>query len=83
MDSALQTRRDNSNVRYFFIYNIFVQFVGLVFQQTIATMGTNCAPVIMHLFSLMKKTSFKNSQDYKSLKTSFCYIDDVLSRFRD
>ena len=51
MDSALQTRRDNSNVRYFFIYNIFVQFVGLVFQQTISIpMGTKCAPLLPDLF---------------------------------
>lgn len=35
----------------FFIDNIFVQFGGLVFQQTIGIpMGTNCAPLLADLF---------------------------------
>jgi hypothetical protein len=35
----------------FFIYNIFVQFVGLVFQQTIGIpMSTKCAPLLPDLF---------------------------------
>ena len=71
----------------FLIDNIFVEFVGRIFQQTIGIpMGTNCAPLLADLFlhsyevdfiqGLLKKKEKKLAQ---SFNYSFCYIDDVLS----
>ena len=43
----------------FFIYNIFVQFVGLVFQQTIGIpMGTNVLRYSLICFYTLKKQSY-------------------------
>ena len=71
----------------FLIDNIFVEFGGLAFQQTIGIpMGTNCAPLLADLFlysyeaefiqGLMQKKQKKLAQ---SFNFSFRYIDDVLS----
>ena len=71
----------------FLIDNIFVEFGGLVFQQTIGIpMGTNCAPLLADLFlysyeaefiqGLMQKKQKKLAQ---SFNFSFRYIDDVSS----
>ena len=69
------------------IDNIFVIFGGLVFQQTVGIpMGTNCAPLLAHLFlysyqadliqGLLKKNEKKLA---RSFNFTFRYIDDVLS----
>ena len=43
----------------FFIDNIFVQFSGLVFQQTISiAMGTNCVPLLADLFLHANEADF-------------------------
>jgi hypothetical protein len=43
----------------FFIDNIFVEFGGRVFQQTIdIPMGTNCAVLLAHLFIHAYETAF-------------------------
>lgn len=71
----------------FLIDNIFVQFGGRVFQQTIGIpMGTNCAPLLADLFlhsyeadflqSLLDKKDLRLAQ---SFNFTFRYIDDVLS----
>ena len=78
----------------FLIDNIFVQFGGRVFQQTIGIqMGTNCAPLLGDLFLYSYESDFldgllkqKQKQLAHSFNFSFRYIDDVLSlnnsRFR-
>ena len=71
----------------FFIDNIFVQFGGLVFQQTIGIpMGTNCAPLLADLFLHSYEAEFierllksNNKKLTVSFNLSFRYIDDVLS----
>ena len=74
--------------------NMFVEFGGLVFQQTIGIpMGTNCAPLLADLFlysyeaefipGLLQKGEMNLAQ---SFNLTFRYIDDVLSlnnRFSD
>jgi hypothetical protein len=43
----------------FFIDNIFVQFSGLVFQQTISIpLGTNCVPLLADLFLHANEADF-------------------------
>ena len=69
------------------IDNIFVQFGGRVFQQTIGIpMGTNCAPLLADLFLYSRESEFldehlkqKRKQLAQSFNFSFRYIDDVLS----
>ena len=68
------------------IDNIFVQFGGLVFQQTIGIpMGTNCAPLLADLFLHSYEAEFierllkSNKKLAVSFNLSFRYIDDVLS----
>ena len=71
----------------FLIDNIFVQFGGRVFQQTIGIpMGTNCAPLLADLFLHSYEADFLQSlldkKDRKlalSFNLTFRYIDDVLS----
>ena len=74
----------------FLIDNIFVQFGGRVFQQTIGIpMGTNCAPLLVDLFLFLYESDFleellkllkqKQKQLAQSFNFSFRYIDDVLS----
>ena len=70
----------------FLIDNIFVIFVGRVFQQTVGIpIGTNCAPLLADLFlysyetdviqGLLKKNEKKIS---RSFNFTFRYIDGVL-----
>ena len=70
----------------FLIDNIFVEFGGLAFQQTIGIpMGTNCAPLLADLFlysyeaefiqGLVQKGEKKLAQ---SFNFTFRYIDDVI-----
>ena len=71
----------------FLIDNIFVQFGGRVFQQTIGIpMGTNCAPLLADLFLHSYEADFLQSlldkKDRRlalSFNLTFRYIDDVLS----
>lgn len=89
------TEENVINMLNFLIDNIFVEFGGRIFQQTIGIpMGTNCAPLLADLFlysyeaefiqGLMQKGEKKLAQ---SFNFTFRYIDDVLSlnnnRFSD
>lgn len=71
----------------FLIDNIFVQFGGKIFQQTIGIpMGTNCAPLLADLFLYSYETEFLQNlvrnnkiKEARSFNFSYRYIDDVLS----
>ena len=72
----------------FLIDNIFVEFGGRIFQQTVGIpMGTNCAPLLADLFLYSYEAEFiqnllkdkKNKRLAKSFNFTFRYIDDVLS----
>ena len=71
----------------FLIDNIFVDFGGRIFQQTIGIpMGTNCAPLLADLFLYSYEAEFIQNliKDGKRALASkfnltFRYIDDVLS----
>jgi hypothetical protein len=71
----------------FLIDNIFVMFLGRVFQQTVGIpMGTSCAPHLAELFlysyeaDFMQRLLNKNGKKLdRSFNFKFCYIDDVLS----
>ena len=81
------TEKDVVAMLEFLIDNIFVEFGGQVFQQTIGIpMGTNCAPLLADLFLYSYEARFiqgllqnKQKQIAKSFNFSFRYIDDVLS----
>ena len=81
------TEEDVIKMLEFLIDNIFVQFGGLVFQQTIGIpMGTNCAPLLADLFLHSYEAEFiegllrnKEKKLARSFNSSFRYIDDVLS----
>jgi hypothetical protein len=46
-------------VLQFFIDNVFVMFVGYVFQQTVdILMGTNCGPLLANLFHYSYEADF-------------------------
>ena len=72
----------------FLVHNIFVEFGGFIFQQTVGIpMGTNCAPLLADLFfhsyeaefihNLLKDKKKKHLE--KFFNFTFRYIDDVLS----
>ena len=71
----------------YLIDNIFVEFGGHVFQQSIGIpMGTNCAPLLADLFLYSYEAEFlqnlvknKKHREAKSFNFTFRYIDDVLS----
>jgi hypothetical protein len=71
----------------FFIDNIFAMFGGRVFQQTVGIpMGTNCAPLLTHLYLYSYEADFMQGLLKKNEKKlarffnfTFRYIDDVLS----
>ena len=71
----------------FLIDNIFVDFGGRIFQQTIGIpMGTNCAPLLADLFLYSYEAEFiqnlikeGNRTLAKMFNLTFRYIDDVLS----
>ena len=73
----------------YLIDNIFVEFGGRIFQQTIGIpMGTNCAPLLADLFLYSYEAEFVESllqAGKKHLAQQFNftyrYIDDVLSLF--
>ena len=85
--SSKYTEEDVYKMLEFLIDNIFVQYGGLVFQQTVGIpMGTNCAPLLADLFlhsyevdfiaDLIRKKEYRLA---RSFNLSFRYIDDVLS----
>ena len=71
----------------FLIDNIFVEFGGRVFQQTVGIpMGTNCAPLLADLFLYSYEAEFiqgllRNNKKKltRSFNFTFRYIDNVLS----
>ena len=70
----------------YLIDNIFVEFGGHVFQQSIGIpMGTNCAPLLADLFlysyeaEFLQKLGKKKHRGAKSFNFTFRYIDDLLS----
>ena len=71
----------------FLVDNIFVEFGGKIFQQTVGIpMGTNCAPLLADLFLCSYEAEFieglirtGNKNLAKSFNFTFRYIDDVMS----
>ena len=78
---------DIINMLNFLIDNIFVEYGGVIFQQTIGIpMGTNCAPLLADLFLYTYEAEFiqtlvksKKKKLAQSFNLTFRYIDDVLS----
>jgi len=81
------TEDDIVNIINFLIDNIFIEFGGRIFHQTLVIpMGTNCAPLLadlcLHSYEaefvqeLLRKGEKKLAQ---SFKYTFRYIDNVLS----
>ena len=55
----------------YLIDNIFVEFGGRIFQQTIdIPMGTNCAPLLADLFLYSYEAEFVQSLSKKARNTS-------------
>ena len=81
------TEEDIIKMLEFLVDNIFVFFVGKVFQQTIGIpMGTNCAPLLADIFLYSYESEFIQSllsAGKKRLASQFNftyrYIDDVFS----
>ena len=80
------TEDDIIKMLNFLIDNVFVQFGGRLFQQTVGIpMGTNCAPLLADLFLYSYESEFldglkkKDKKLARSFNFSFRYIDDVLS----
>jgi len=81
------TDDDIVNMINFLIDNIFIEFGGRIFHQTIGIpMGTNCAPLLADLFLHSYKDKFVHDllrKGEKTLAQSFNYkfrdMDDVLS----
>ena len=79
--------RDIVGMLEFLIDNIYVEFGGVLFQQTVGIpMGTNCAPLLADVFLYSYEAEFIQKllkRGDKKLASSFnftCrYIDDVLS----
>jgi len=75
------------NMLHFLMDNIFVQFGGRVFQQTIGIpMGTNCALLLSDLFLYSYEAEFiqgliseKKKKFARAFGFTFRYIDDILS----
>ena len=71
----------------FLIDNIYVEFGGDVYQQTVdIQMGTNCAPLVADLFLYSYESDFvqhlqksKLKKQKTSFNLTFHYIEDVLS----
>jgi len=71
------TEDDIINVINFLIDNIFIEFGGLFFQQTVGIlMGTNCAPLLADLFLHSYEAEFVQEllhNGEKKLPQSFNY----------
>ena len=71
----------------FLIYNIFVSFGGILFQQVVSIpMGTNCALLLADLFLysyesefLQKSVKDKKIHEIRAFNFTYRYIDDGLS----
>ena len=73
------TEEDIVNMLDFLIDNIFVEFGGRIFQQTIGIpMGTNCAPLLADLFLYSYEAEFINGLMQPSLLIS---ASDILMIF--
>ena len=71
----------------FLIDNIYVEFGGHVYQQTVGiTMGTNCGPLVAYLicsyihmklilYNIYKRVSSRSKKT--SFNLTFRYVDDV------
>ena len=81
------TEKEIIKMLEFLVDNIFVEFGGQIFQQTIGIpMGTNCAPLLADLFLYSYEADFMQEQLRRGNKNlaskfnlTFRYIDDVLS----
>ena len=81
------TEDDIIKMLNFLIDNIFVEFGGQIFQQSVGIpMGTNCAPLLADLFLYSYEAEFiqtltKNGDKKlaRFFNFTFRYIDDVLS----
>ena len=81
------THTDIIQMLNFLIDNIYIEFGGIIFQQTIGIpMGTNCAPLLADLFLYSYESDFikrikRNGakKTCSSFNFTFRYIDDVLS----
>ena len=81
------TENDIISMVNFLIDNIYVEFGGMIFQQTIGIpMGTNCAPLLADLFLYTYEAEFiqkliaqKQKNIAQSFNFTYRYIDDVLS----
>ena len=77
------TETDIVGMLEFLIDNIFVEFGGQIFQQTIGIpMGTNCAPLLADLFLYSYEAEFIQmllNRGEKRFNFTYRYIDDVLS----
>ena len=81
------TENDIISMVNFLIDNIYVEFGGVIFQQTIGIpMGTNCAPLLADLFLYTYEAEFiqnliarKQKNIAQSFNFTYRYIDDVLS----
>jgi len=81
------TEDDIVNMINFLIDNIFIEFGGRIFQQTVGIpMGTNCAPLLADLILHSYEAGFVQELLRKGEKKlaeffdyTFRYIDDVLS----
>jgi len=78
---------DEFNNMVNFLIDVFVEFGGRLYQQTIGIpMGTNCAPLLADLFLYTYEAEFMQQLLHQGDKTvaksfnyTFRYIDDVLS----
>ena len=85
--STKYSEQDIVGMLEFLIDNIFVEFGGVIFQQTISIpMGTNCAPLLADLFLYSYEAEFiqkllkdGNKKLASSFNFTYRYIDDVLS----
>ena len=81
------TESDIISMINFLIDNIYVEFGGHIFRQTIGIpMGTNCAPLLADLFLYSYEAGFiqelltnKKKHIAQKFNHTFRYIDDVLS----
>ena len=81
------TEDDIISMINFLIDNIYVEFGGNIFQQTIGIpIGTNCAPLLADLFLYSYEAEFiqqllanKKKNIAQTFNHTFRYIDDVLS----
>ena len=87
LSNAPQKYSEVIKILEYLIDNIFVEFGGRIFQQTIRKpMGTNCAPLLADLFLYSYEAEFVQSllkagkkHLAKQFNFTYKYIDDVMS----